>query len=101
MVMRKHQRYFPVYDSGDELQPVFVTVANGPIDKDLVRVSYPPDESYMDNTYGQHRDIVLATGRGPETADDAPHRQHCKEQLQAILCLPAMCPVFVMPFRHC
>ena len=38
MVMRKHQRYFPVYDSGDELQPVFVTVANGPIVKDLVRV---------------------------------------------------------------
>lgn len=37
MVMRKHQRYFPVYGSGDELQPVFVTVANGPIDKDLVR----------------------------------------------------------------
>jgi hypothetical protein len=38
MVMRKHQRYFPVYGSGDELQPVFVTVANGPVDKDLVRV---------------------------------------------------------------
>ena len=38
MVMRKHQRYFPVYDSSEQLQPVFVTVANGPIDKDLVRV---------------------------------------------------------------
>lgn len=39
MVMRKHQRYFPVYGSEEELQSVFVTVANGPIDKDLVRVS--------------------------------------------------------------
>lgn len=39
IVMRKHQRYFPVYDSDDQLQPVFVTVANGPVDKDLVRVS--------------------------------------------------------------
>ena len=32
MVMRKHQRYFPVYaQSGDELLPYFITVANGPI----------------------------------------------------------------------
>ena len=32
MVMRKHQRYFPVYtDSGEELLPYFITVANGPI----------------------------------------------------------------------
>ncbi len=32
MVMRKHQRYFPVYtQSGQELLPHFITVANGPI----------------------------------------------------------------------
>ncbi len=32
MVMRKHQRYFPVYTgSGEELLPYFITVANGPI----------------------------------------------------------------------
>lgn len=36
MVMRKHQRYFPVYD-GKALKPCFVTVANGPIDEDAVR----------------------------------------------------------------
>ncbi len=38
MVMRKHQRYFPVYSPAGDLQPVFVTVANGAVDKDLVRV---------------------------------------------------------------
>lgn len=35
MVMRKHQRYFPVYasDAPDAaLLPHFVTVANGPVD---------------------------------------------------------------------
>ena len=39
MVMRKHQRYFPVYSSsgdgngaGGKLMPLFVTVANGPVD---------------------------------------------------------------------
>ena len=38
MVMRKHQRYFPVYKSGsDELLPYFVTVANGVIDEAKVR----------------------------------------------------------------
>ena len=32
MVMRKHQRYFPVYtQTGEELLPYFITVANGPI----------------------------------------------------------------------
>ena len=30
MVMRKHQRYFPVYSQGgEELLPYFITVANG------------------------------------------------------------------------
>ena len=30
MVMRKHQRYFPVYSpGGEELLPHFITVANG------------------------------------------------------------------------
>ena len=34
MVMRKHQRYFPVYHEGDpeRLLPHFVTIANGAID---------------------------------------------------------------------
>lgn len=38
MVMRKHQRYFPVYDSAGELLPLFVTVANGAIDVSTVQV---------------------------------------------------------------
>lgn len=38
MVMRKHQRYFPVYKPGsDELLPYFVTVANGAINDQVVR----------------------------------------------------------------
>ncbi|KAG7672971.1 putative Glycine--tRNA ligase, chloroplastic/mitochondrial 2 [Nannochloris sp. 'desiccata'] len=38
MVMRKHQRYFPVYKpQSDELMPHFVTVANGAVDVDAVR----------------------------------------------------------------
>jgi glycyl-tRNA synthetase len=38
MVMRKHQRYFPVYRPGsDDLLPHFVTVANGAINGDLVK----------------------------------------------------------------
>jgi len=38
MVMRKHQRYFPVYKPGsDELLPYFVTVANGAINEEVVR----------------------------------------------------------------
>ncbi|KIY92230.1 glycyl-tRNA synthetase alpha chain [Monoraphidium neglectum] len=32
MVMRKHQRYFPVFSPSGALLPAFVTVANGPID---------------------------------------------------------------------
>ena len=37
MVMRKHQRYFPVVSSSSEdLLPAFVTVANGPVDIPLV-----------------------------------------------------------------
>lgn len=35
-VMRKHQRYFAVRESGG-LLPFFITVANGPIDSALVR----------------------------------------------------------------
>lgn len=31
MVMRKHQRYLPVYDAGGSLMPLFITVANGNI----------------------------------------------------------------------
>lgn len=37
MVMRKHQRYFPVVDPATgALLPHFVTVANGPVDCDAV-----------------------------------------------------------------
>jgi glycyl-tRNA synthetase len=36
-VMRKHQRYLPVRDAGGALLPMFVTVANGPVDVELVR----------------------------------------------------------------
>ncbi|CAG9461184.1 unnamed protein product [Pedinophyceae sp. YPF-701] len=38
MVMRKHQRYFPVYDKDGKLLNHFITVANGPIDTAAVRV---------------------------------------------------------------
>ena len=36
-VMRKHQRYLPVRDAEGALLPMFVTVANGPVDVELVR----------------------------------------------------------------
>ncbi len=36
-VMRKHQRYLPVRDETGALLPLFVTVANGPIDVEQVR----------------------------------------------------------------
>jgi glycyl-tRNA synthetase len=35
--MRKHQRYLPVRDASGALLPMFVTVANGPVDVELVR----------------------------------------------------------------
>lgn len=37
MVMRKHQRYFPVYGPDGALRAAFITVADGAIDNDLVR----------------------------------------------------------------
>lgn len=43
MVMRKHQRYFPLYKpASQELLPFFITVANGPIDVPTVKVSCFP-----------------------------------------------------------
>ncbi|BEL02255.1 glycine--tRNA ligase [Actinoplanes sichuanensis] len=36
-VMRKHQRYLPVRGEDGALLPMFVTVANGPVDVELVR----------------------------------------------------------------
>jgi glycyl-tRNA synthetase len=36
-VMRKHQRYLPVRDADGTLLPMFVTVANGPVDVERVR----------------------------------------------------------------
>ncbi|MFC3384438.1 glycine--tRNA ligase [Couchioplanes azureus] len=36
-VMRRHQRYLPVRDDDGALLPMFVAVANGPVDADLVR----------------------------------------------------------------
>ena len=41
MVMRKHQRYFPVCDAAGALLPAFVTVANGPVDVPTVRGGAP------------------------------------------------------------
>jgi glycyl-tRNA synthetase len=43
MVMRKHQRYFPVYErsSPERLLPHFITVANGPIDPATVIAGAP------------------------------------------------------------
>ena len=39
MVMRKHQRYFPLYKPAtQDLLPHFITVANGPIDIPTVKV---------------------------------------------------------------
>ncbi len=42
MVMRKHQRYFPVYGTDGGLLPVFITVANGDVDAATVRVRGDP-----------------------------------------------------------
>jgi glycyl-tRNA synthetase len=36
-VMRKHQRYLPVLDETGALLPMFVAVANGPVDVEVVR----------------------------------------------------------------
>ncbi|WIA13728.1 hypothetical protein OEZ85_007280 [Tetradesmus obliquus] len=36
MVMRKHQRYFPVFSADGKLLPAFITVANGPVDPTAV-----------------------------------------------------------------
>lgn len=48
MVMRKHQRYFPVYEaSGEALLPHFITVANGQIDVPTVRAGMPPAPSLI------------------------------------------------------
>ncbi|DBB00083.1 TPA: hypothetical protein ACH3X1_013938 [Trebouxia sp. C0004] len=42
MVMRKHQRYFPLYKpASQDLLPFFITVANGPIAVPTVKVSLP------------------------------------------------------------
>ena len=41
MVMRKHQRYFPVFAKGSssQLLPHFITVANSPVDPDVIQAS--------------------------------------------------------------
>ena len=41
MVMRKHQRYFPVFAEGsnNQLLPHFITVANSPVDPNVIQVS--------------------------------------------------------------
>ena len=57
MVMRKHQRYFPVEDaSSEELLPHFITAANGDVDEDAVRVG---NESVLTARY---QDAVLLRG---------------------------------------
>lgn len=87
MVMRKHQRYFPVYDSGDELQPVFVTVANGPIDKDLVRVSYTPDEFSMNSTETSCWPLVAARDQLMMHRIGSTVRNSCR---RSCVCLPCV-----------
>ena len=53
MVMRKHQRYFPVEDaSSGELLPHFITAANGDVDEDAVRVG---NESVLTARYQDAR----------------------------------------------
>ena len=37
MVMRKHQRYFPMEDASGNLMPYFITLANGAIDPPSVQ----------------------------------------------------------------
>ena len=41
MVMRKHQRYFPVFAEGSssQLLPHFITVANSPVDPNVIQAS--------------------------------------------------------------
>jgi len=47
MVMRKHQRYFPLYKpASQDLLPYFITVANGPIHVPTVKVSLPTGFAY-------------------------------------------------------
>ena len=50
MVMRKHQRYFPVYDNESHLMPIFITVANGSIDPQTVVAGAHP----------QHPSLLIA-----------------------------------------
>ena len=39
VVMKKHQRYFPIEDpSGEKLLPHFITVANGKLDNKAVQI---------------------------------------------------------------
>ena len=77
MVMRKHQRYFPVYASDDSLMPAFVTVANGAIDPQLVtsgeRPHPAPVPCYLGTRVGvehlqRHTPHLLAAKRPPSSA---------------------------------
>ena len=77
-VMRKHQRYLPVRDAAGALLPMFVTVANGPVDVELVRAG---NEAVLRARYEDARVLlprrpadVAARDAGPADPADL-HRQ--------------------------
>jgi glycyl-tRNA synthetase len=78
-VMRKHQRYLPVRDADGALLPMFVTVANGPVDVELVRAGNEAvlRARYEDAAffYRADREVPLAALR------DRLHRLTFTEQL--------------------
>jgi glycyl-tRNA synthetase len=61
-VMRKHQRYLPVREADGTLLPMFVTVANGPVDVELVRAG---NESVLRARYEDAAFFYRADRRTP------------------------------------
>lgn len=60
VVMKKHQRYFPVRDRDGRLLPRFVSVANGPVDGDVVRAGNEAvlRARYADAAFFYDRDLA-------------------------------------------
>jgi glycyl-tRNA synthetase len=61
-VMRAHQRYLPVRDTNGALLPCFVTVANGPIDAEVVRAGNEAvlRARYEDAAFFYRADLAVA-----------------------------------------
>lgn len=59
VVMRKHQRYLPVWAPTGELLPYFVAIANGPVDADVVRAGNEAvlRARYADAAFFFNRDV--------------------------------------------